>query len=455
MRLTKKWYLVLAVLLIFCNMQAQVFAPAAYDSTNAQYGNDKVFVFNRPEYKADLTASIIALSPDGLNNWTFQWAVYFPQDSGYSNLSLPTTGSSSVVDTITVSSGYRVAMTNGTENHIFRVWVIINDLSVAITNKDEGDTVLFGYYNCASLDFRADSVRIPLYYYNPSTGSRVNLFNIYSIRWSADNDEATIPPGRLLTRVSDPPWMDTWYTITITDSYGMERSDSVFYKSIQSKAQIKDPIEYIKLVDDTVNYPNHDWFDTFYDYDDVSAPARFKIDISESKNLSKYLLVFGDGDSVTGSLDSLLYIHEYKKPGEYKVILTTISDPPYECLDTMSLSVIIDYATEERFNMPNVFTPSSSRNNVFTLNENNVFRTSEVSVIFVEITIFSRTGLKVHKYEGLIRDWPGWDGFIMNSGREAPEGVYFYVISRLDAYQSATDPIDKKWNKGFIHLYRR
>lgn len=455
MQLTKKWIIVSAVMSIFCGLQAQIFAPAADDSINAQYGTDKVFIFNRPDFGAPVSASLLALSPDGLDDWTFQWAIYIPQDSGYNDLSASNTGNSSVLNNISASAGYQVTMSNGTINHVFRAWVILNDLNVTITNKGEGDTVLFGYYNCASLDLRADSTRIPLYYHNPSTGAKVNLPNVYTIRWLSDNTDASTPPGRLLTRVNDPPWRDTWYTITISDSYGMRREDSVFYKSIQSRAEIKNPIEYIKLVDDTANYPNHPWFEAFYDYDDVSAPARFRIDISGSKNLNKYLLVFGDGDSVTGGADSLLYEHVYQKPGDYKVVLTTMSHPPFECLDSMSLMVSIDYATEENFNMPNVFTPSGSRNTVFTLNENDVFRTSEVSVIGVDITIFSRTGLKVHQYKGLIRDWPGWDGFIMDSGREAPEGVYFYVISRLPAYQSTVNPIDKKWFKGFVHLYRQ
>jgi hypothetical protein len=73
----------------------------------------------------------------------------------------------------------------------------------------------------------------------------------------------------------------------------------------------------------------------------------------------------------------------------------------------------------------------------------------------MDISIYSRTGLKVHAFEGNIRDWGGWDGKIMNSNRDAPEGVYFYVISQLDAYQDHNDPIRKKEMKGFIHLYRK
>jgi hypothetical protein len=42
----------------------------------------------------------------------------------------------------------------------------------------------------------------------------------------------------------------------------------------------------------------------------------------------------------------------------------------------------------------------------------------------------------------------------MNSEREAPEGVYFYVISMLYAYEDEINPLGKEVLKGFFHLYR-
>ena len=46
-----------------------------------------------------------------------------------------------------------------------------------------------------------------------------------------------------------------------------------------------------------------------------------------------------------------------------------------------------------------------------------------------KITIFNRVGQVVHEYEGDVRDWEGWDGFIKNSGsRKAPPGNYFVIF---------------------------
>jgi hypothetical protein len=103
-----------------------------------------------------------------------------------------------------------------------------NDFHLQITNKDEEDKLQFGYYNCASLDLRADTVLTPLYYFNPDTKVRINVYNNFTIRWKTDNVEASNPQSRLVTRVYDPPSEDTWYFLTVTDRFDIVRSDSVF-----------------------------------------------------------------------------------------------------------------------------------------------------------------------------------------------------------------------------------
>lgn len=435
---------------ISCSIRAQIFAPSADDSIIAFYGNDKVFIFNKPYYGAPLTAEIVAVPVDGSDGWTFQWSQYSRNDSMYVPLPGATSG---ILDGITVTSGYQVEMIKDLTRDTFRVWVIINDLDVKIINKDEADTMLFGYYDCTSLDLHADTTRPATYYYNPLTHQRYDPGHNYLIRWTTDNPDASNPSSRLLTRVFDPPWKDTWYILTVSDRFGLRRTDSIFYKSIQSKAEITSA-EYVLLTDTTVYPPREAWFESFYEYNDgsKSAPAMYKLDISGSANLASFELNFGDGDSVIMGKDTLIIFHEYKRPGNYKVVLTTRSDPPFACRDSVSVTAEVSFASESNFNMPNVFTPGRGENGVYVPGD--LFRTTDVSVVFIDITIFSRTGLKVHQFEGNIRDWKGWDGKIMNSGREAPEGVYFYVISRFDSYQDRNDPINRKLMKGFIHLYR-
>jgi hypothetical protein len=459
MSLQKTLVLTIVLFIYTFSAKAQIFSPSASDSVIASYGTDKVFVFNAPSYQAPVNASLIAVATDTNNDWTFQWSVYSPSDTSFTTLPGTVTGHTSSMDNISVNSGYRVTMSRNAETMVFTSWVVINDLDLKITNKDSHDTILYGYYDCTSLDLHADTTKPGAFYYNPLNGQKLIPGSLLTIRWTTDNPEATNPGGRLLTRVSNPPWKDTRYIVTVTDRFGLIRKDSAVYNSIQSKADLTEP-EYLPPSEDSIIHPKHEWYDKFYSYEDgaKSAPALFKLDVSGSKNFENYILAFGDGDSIVLGNDSTVIYHEYKKPGQYKALLTTKSGPPFECIDSVSAIVVIDEATGTNFIMPNVFTPDGSANKMLKYNENavnSVFRTTDVSIIYIDIAIYSRTGLKVHEFEGNIRDWGGWDGKIMNSNRDAPEGVYFYVISRFIGYTDHNDPISKKLMKGFIHLYRK
>jgi gliding motility-associated-like protein len=446
--------LLLVLFLLTGSAAAQIYAPAADDSFPAIYnppgGTDVVFVFNRPDYQSAVTASIVAVSVDKLSGWSFQWSVFDPISKGYKAIPGSGSGSSSEIDTITVASGYQVVMTKGISSQVFRLWILMNDLEVSISNKDAEDKLLFGYYNCSSLDLRADTTLVSQYYYNPDTKVRINLRINYTIRWRTDNSEATTPSNKLITRVTNPPSSDTWYIITLTDPYGISRSDSVFYESIQSEAKLAVP-EYISLSDVT-EYPGKN-YGSFYNDNIYSAPGKFRFDLSGSRNMVGYELDFGDGEVFESEGDTLVVVHEYLKPGAYKVVLTTKSEKPYECLDSVSAEAVLYYS---QFALPNVFTPNDDGDNdVISLEKSNdVFRSEDVSVVSIEIAIFDRAGLKVHDYIGAIRDWGGWDGKVRQSNRDAPEGVYFYVITALYYYKQGQNTLSQETHKGFFHLYR-
>jgi len=446
MPLRKILPLLFFVTMLAGKLSAQIYAPAANDSFSAAYnppgGTDKVFVINKPTYKADITASIIAVSIDKLSGWAFQWSVFDPVTKVYGDIPMPGSGWFSEIDTITVSSGYQVVMTKGADINIYRVWMLFNDLDLNITNKDGENKLLFGYYNCSSLDLRADTTHLQLFYFDPVTKGRIIPYNPFVVRWKTDNDEASIPPNRLTTRVTSPPSEDTWYKLTLTDNFGLTRSDSVFYESIQSKAEMKSV--YIPL-SDPVEYPVGD-YGRFYGNEIKSAPGKYRFDVTGSRNMASYEIDFGDDSIFVSEGDILEVVHEYQKPGKYAAVLTTKSDKPYECIDSVSVVVDLDSASSKNFQMPNFFTPEGLNNKVF--------RCADISVRHIDITIFNRAGLKMHSYEGNIRDWEGWDGLVRNSQIKAPEGVYFYVITVFKAYEDKSNPIGSSVKKGFFHLYR-
>ncbi len=126
---------------------------------------------------------------------------------------------------------------------------------------------------------------------------------------------------------------------------------------------------------------------------------------------------------------------------------------------------------KDSLKFPNVFTPNEDGfNSIFKnyqedenlkeTNPNDLFRTHDVSIYDFSIVIFNRYGNKVHEFNGQIRDWKGWDGKILNSNRDASEGIYYYVVNTVQAFevmedgQLAVKKLNKKQQTGFVHLFR-
>ena len=85
---------------------------------------------------------------------------------------------------------------------------------------------------------------------------------------------------------------------------------------------------------------------------------------------------------------------------------------------------------------------------------NDVFMIDQMSLEYFKIDIFSRSGIPVYSFEGegqLVKEWPGWDGYVNNSSFKASPGVYFYVI-RARGYDDIK--YSGKEYRGFVYLYR-
>ncbi|MBN2761890.1 MAG: gliding motility-associated C-terminal domain-containing protein [Bacteroidales bacterium] len=442
---------------LFLPADAQISSPDMDKSFKANYssGNntDSVFIFNQPEYNVGKTVTLVATSTDSTTGWNFIWSVYDNASHSYVIIPMAESGVSSDIDSISVSSGYQVIMTKGILSDTFRVWVLFNDFDVIVTNKNDDGEVLSGYRSCESVSLRADTNLIPLWYPEPGTDNSINVMNKYRFTWESDNDLSDDPKGSVTGRIENPPFRDTWYIITVKDDFGLSRSDSVFCPAIRSKAFMT--AEHVPL-SDSAEYPGKLYK---YYYDDVnSAPGRFRFDLSETENASWYKLSFGDDQTFEIVSDTDKIVHEYKLPGKYTAVLLTRSPEPYACLDSFTVENSLELLSAE-FKLPNVFTPNGDLNNdvVKLYEENNVFRSEDVSTFTIEITIYDRIGKKVHEYSGDVREWKGWDGFVMGSNREAPDGVYFYCLTRHFYGPSEDNPeliSREEKDKGFIHLFR-
>jgi gliding motility-associated-like protein len=455
--------ILLILFIVSCVLvEAQISAPGKDSGFKAEYpsnkGSDSVFIFNKPAFESERIISLLATSTDRSSGWSFIWAVYNYTSRSWEIIPKADIGMISTLDTITITSGYRVIMTKGAVSDTFIVWTLFNDFNVEILNKDDTGSVIFGDYNCNSVSLRADTTVYHMSYPEPGVDTVIPVTENYTLRWKASNEESNLPSNRFITRVEGPPYKDTWYTLTVTDFYNLSRSDSVLCPAISSKASMT--AEYVPL-SDSLEYADRPYKYYYKDDSQLSAPGKYRFDISGSENSESFQIKFGDGDMIETQTDTDKLVHEYRLPGKYTATLITQSPAPFGCIDSIEVENIIELNPAE-IKLPNVFTPNNDGKNdiakLYEEEDNDAFRSKDVSIVVIEITIFNRIGKKVHAYKGNIRDWTGWDGTVMDSNREAPDGVYFYCVTYNffgPEKENAVKLIYRQEEKtGFIHLYR-
>ncbi len=126
-----------------------------------------------------------------------------------------------------------------------------------------------------------------------------------------------------------------------------------------------------------------------------------------STGATSYSWNFGDSNTSTSQNPN----HTFTT-GTYTVILTVTSGP---CIDTASVVIVVE--DDLTLEIPNVFTPNGDgRNEIFTIKSTGI---KEIS-----LQIFNRWGQKLYEFTG---PKGAWDG-LTPSGKEAPEGTYFYFV---------------------------
>jgi gliding motility-associated-like protein len=124
-----------------------------------------------------------------------------------------------------------------------------------------------------------------------------------------------------------------------------------------------------------------------------------------------YLWDFGDGTPITSVFNPN---HIYTDFGDF--IATLIVTDGFGCFDTATVTIEVQGISS--ILIPNVFTPNGDGfNDVFTVGGTNLES--------VEAEIFNRWGQKMYEWKHVKGYWDGRT----QSGLEAPEGTYFYIIS--------------------------
>ena len=310
-------------------------------------------------------------------------------------------------------------------------WLYMNPGFDFKLRKDDAGAVYFSDKFCDRTDFRVNPAAqvqsSSFVYYDPVTGRAETLTNNISFTSKAGNGATTLAVLRTqgsqqYFRIYQPPYTDTRYYFTGEDMFGVRRSDDIMYETI------------IPHADMTVILP---------ETEPQSAPVKVRF-IDNSINVTEYLWRFGDGDSTAFGLENLIpdtVRHTYYTPKKYTAVLFV--NNLHNCTDSISKTITVD---PPALDVANVFTPNGDGTNDY-------FKPYNVSIRSFEISIFSKAGVQIYQYKGGdLRNWQGWDGRT-KGGKNAAEGVYFYVL-KATGWDEPPTAFKIRDFRGAIYLYR-
>jgi gliding motility-associated-like protein len=406
-------------------------------------GIDQLFVFYQ-SHESFYPGQLTATGPSA-GDFDFIWTKYDDVSDGFNiPLKLDTSLLSSTIDNLD-EGGYRVQISNGIDvDTTFFAWVMLDDFKVWAV-KDALGQVPANQSGCpGDLNWIRVAGGVELdrafYYFDLVTHDTLRIYNNYDMEWTSDNVDLLIPNRTNKNALagnysSAPPYEDTWYILTATDSMGMTEIDSVFYDTKFTKAEFT--VEYYDKValdwsaDLTTEWnPPPSSSNTGKGSLDAPLTAKF---LNTSVNGYSFIWVLLDTTNEESGLstyeyeetDSKDYIPEftyYTADKYYYPYLISISDA--NCIDTFFLDDGIE-VKEAQLVIPNVFTPNGDEiNPVWTFKHQSI---KEFKVTIADR--FGRVVYRQHIYD--IYEWEGWRGTVLNTDREAPKGQYYYVIEAL------------------------
>jgi gliding motility-associated-like protein len=416
----------------------QITSPQADAVRTLSYTTDtlesNLFVF----YQSDGNyhpGSLTATGPaDG--SFDFVWTKYDPVDDGFT---IPVAAESSVTSS-TINDlndgGYRVQVSNGVDvDTSFIAWVMLNDLVVYTEKTANGELESFRS-GCSDGNYIIVAGGVDLdtfYYYDPVSHERILYPNDFDILWTSDNPDLTIynptDKSKMGANYSQyPPYKDTYYILTATDSLGMTEVDSVLYVTKHTKAEFT--VEYL----DKVTLDWEEELGTGFDKEKGSMDAPLSVRFfNESLNGFEFTWVYLDTtneDTGLSNKESDFSTDEDFEPEftyltanrYYYPYLVSVSDAG--CIDTFSLEDGIRVVPSQLI-IPNVFTPNGDE-------INDVFKFQHQSLKECRVTISDRWGRVVYRKKiDNIYEWEGWRGTVLNTNRQAPEGQYYFVVEGL------------------------
>ena len=400
------FFLIIAVLFPVISA-AQLSAPGM-SAVRYTTVKDPVFIFcnSSGSQKGNLTAD----SPGGIAPFTFSWYKWSDITKSFSvflNTEIGVLNSS--INNLD-EGGYKVYISGGIDTS-FVGWIFIDKPFSRARLKN---------FTCDYVALAGKAVVDTFYYRNLSSGLPVRLPNGVRFLWSSDpTSTIPYPDFDTIPQTFDPPLVDVTYKLEVSDSFGCISESSFPYVSIHVKA------------------------DFSIDPNKGEAPLTVTF-TDKSIRGSSYTWEFGDHSKDSISILKNPDPHIYYKPGEYAPKLTIVSDKG--CIDSLRLDqkIVVDPSKVE---IPNVFTPNGD-------GLNDYFFVKSTSIKYINVEVFSQSGMKVYTFFGQgekLRNWKGWDGNINSSSIKASPGIYFYIVH---AYGWDDKNYDSKEYRGVVYLYR-
>lgn len=384
---------------------------------------DSIFVYCG-EIPAETTIGVRDTSDEG--GYAFSWYQFNETSKAFdvvlTDFTVAPDGASSQLSAI-VQGGIRAVLSKGALEQVYTVWVFEDkDLAITLNVIDPLD--------CDLLELQGTPETSGFQYYNPTSGEAIAFVNgPEEYQWKSD-PESSIPNYNYnYTSTANLPVEDTKFSLIMTDIAGCEVGAEREYTAIATDAIVE------------TSFWDEDQ-ERFESSESPEGPSPLIVQfVNRSVNGSEYLYFYGDTlinddeDSLRTTDFALSPEHTYYYTRKYNAWLYSYSVAG--CVDSVSVEVNV---SPSKLDLINSFSPNGD-------NYLDRFVIEDESIRYINIAIYTRSGVKVHSYEGDIADWDGWDG--KNKGRaEASEGVYFYVIE-------AKGWDDISYNeKGTLYLFR-
>lgn len=370
---------------------------------------------------------LIANDSTGIGGYEYQWYKFNSTTNLFDPIGTGVLNNDSTQSVLSNLSdgGYKVVLSNGPQPQEYMAWIhIYDELELELVEYDNSSNKCEIVGILANPYYPAYTALDTFRYKDPNTLTEYEFRNrIANFNWeSSTHPEPPIPNynGPSLFTIN-LPWENTTYTVTITDEFGCNRTESIDYTAIATKVKFR--WEYFDRKEETTKNGNSD-------LEDLTGPAPMEVRFfNESKNGQEYWWSFYKDTTGTLKEDSIfttdlsfepVYTYKYtntEKAGK-KYLMQLHSTSSAGCKDSLRYSLNV---LPTKLEFPNVFSPNGD-------DYNEVFKLTDFqSIRNFKISIFNRVGQIVHEFDGDIFDWEGWDGKT-KSGLEAPSGNYFFVF---------------------------